>query len=268
MRRSKPLSREVPVAQLIFQKNVFSTNQFQVVHNVFSNKNIMSPSGGLQVKELIQALTELGGVASFKEIQERVTKNRNGDFSHYRNWENYEKTMRQILHRHCEDYAHFRGTILFEKKERGQFGFAGGSSSIVRGNKIPETISQSTTPVAADVAEPPPRLLTEIYRVLRDTKLSFEVKQVRRFQCQICNHPPLKLSDTRLYAEVHHIKPLGSPHFGPDIRENVLCVCPNCHVLLDYGAIFLDSQKLDAATSHVVGIDFVNYHNQKIFRKI
>src|SRR5208282_131922 len=88
-------------------------------------------------------------------------------------------------------------------------------SSITRG---PETVSNNATPIAVDIAEPPPRLLTEIYRVLRDTKLAFGVKQAHKYQCQICSHPPLKLSENKFYAEVHHIKPLGTPHNGLDVR--------------------------------------------------
>jgi hypothetical protein len=44
------------------------------------------------------------------------------------------------------------------------------------------------------------------------------------FTCQICG--------TRLatpagaYAEICHIKPLGRPHNGPDVPENILCLCP------------------------------------------
>lgn len=38
------------------------------------------------------------------------------------------------------------------------------------------------------------------------------------------------------YAEAAHIRALGSPHNGPDVIENVLCLCPNHHVLFDNGA--------------------------------
>ena len=44
-----------------------------------------------------------------------------------------------------------------------------------------------------------------------------------------------------LYAEGAHIKPLGKPHNGPDEVENILCLCPNHHVLFDRGAIGVQS---------------------------
>jgi putative restriction endonuclease len=39
------------------------------------------------------------------------------------------------------------------------------------------------------------------------------------------------------YAEGAHIRPLGAPHRGPDTLDNLLCLCPNHHLLFDIGAI-------------------------------
>ena len=44
----------------------------------------------------------------------------------------------------------------------------------------------------------------------------------------------------RRHAEICHIKPLGRPHNGPDVPENILCLCPNCHVLLDEYSLWID----------------------------
>jgi hypothetical protein len=137
-----------------------------------------------------------------------------------------------------------------------------------RDNEFPQSIPQSPTPIAADIAEPPTRVLTKTYRILRDTKLVIEIKESHGFQCQVCHNPPLKLSDVKLYAEGHHIKPLGSPHDGPDVRENILCVFPNCHVLLDYGAIELHLDRLSTSANHMIGGEYVDYHNCQIFRKV
>ena len=78
--------------------------------------------------------------------------------------------------------------------------------------------------------------------------------------CQICGSRIL-LGDGSPYAEAHHVKPLGAPHNGPDHPGNIVCVCPNCHVMLDYGAIAADPTKL----SNVLP-EFINYHNQVILR--
>ena len=36
-----------------------------------------------------------------------------------------------------------------------------------------------------------------------------------------------------------HVVPLGQPHDGDDVASNILCLCPNDHVLLDTGGIFI-----------------------------
>ena len=39
------------------------------------------------------------------------------------------------------------------------------------------------------------------------------------------------------YAEAAHVRPLGAPHNGPDTPDNILCLCPNFHVLFDHGGV-------------------------------
>lgn len=124
----------------------------------------------------------------------------------------------------------------------------------------------SKTPVALDLNEPtePSRVLSSTYRILRDTEIARSVKTAHEFRCQVCGEI-VYLKNNLLYAEAHHIKPLGLPHNGPDIAENILCVCPNHHVQLDYGAIKIEKSTLRAAISHQVGEQFIEYHNKIIF---
>jgi putative restriction endonuclease len=48
---------------------------------------------------------------------------------------------------------------------------------------------------------------------------------------------------------------LGKPHDGPDSADNVLCLCPNDHVLFDRGGLLLSDalEILDGATGKVLG---------------
>ena len=63
------------------------------------------------------------------------------------------------------------------------------------------------------------------------------VKQLHEHTCQICG---LRLiTPTGPYAEAAHIRPLGRPHDGPDTADNILCLCPNDHVLFDTGAVWI-----------------------------
>lgn len=84
----------------------------------------------------------------------------------------------------------------------------------------------------------PKRSKAEVLRIVRDTKLSKSVKDLHKDTCQSCSVQLEVPSGT--YSEAAHVKPLGSPHNGPDTAENIICLCPNCHVLFDRGAIWLD----------------------------
>ena len=84
----------------------------------------------------------------------------------------------------------------------------------------------------------PKRSKAEVLRIVRDTKLSKSVKDDHKDTCQSCSIQLQVPGGT--YSEAAHVKPLGSPHNGPDTAENIICLCPNCHVLFDRGSIWLD----------------------------
>lgn len=107
-----------------------------------------------------------------------------------------------------------------------------------------ETAEGDDDPSAAG---PPGRVQTTIQRIIRSTKIAEKVKHLHDYTCQVCG--------TRLgtpaggYAEAAHIRALGTPHHGPDVLENLLCLCPNDHVRFDTGAIYIDQTLQIRATS-------------------
>jgi hypothetical protein len=117
------------------------------------------------------------------------------------------------------------------------------------------------TPKASDFL-PTERVQMTDYRILRDSTLARWVKEVHNHCCQICGHTILLPSGGR-YSEAHHIRPLGSPHNGPDHIANILCVCPNHHAELDYLVRPLKLSELRIHPDHTVGGDFIEYHNQQ-----
>lgn len=128
---------------------------------------------------------------------------------------------------------------------------------------------EPTTPLANDIDTEKytqERILTETYRILRDTALARRIKEIHNYLCQICNAEPIRLPNGNLYAEAHHIIPLGK-HGGFDVEENIICVCPNCHVKLDYGVIEIKIGELQNVSTHRVGENYVNYHNIEIYDK-
>ena len=161
-------------------------------------------------------------------------------------------------------YTNFRGMRSIRLKE--------GVASRIRDlrrkrRKEGAKFNKAKTPEAADISEPPNKVQFTTYRILRDTALAREIKKQHRFKCQVCHGNALKISKGSLYSEAHHIKPLGSPHGGLDISGNIICVCPNCHVLLDFGAIQLDISRLGTNPNHRVEQEYIDYHNLHIFQK-
>ncbi len=111
----------------------------------------------------------------------------------------------------------------------------------------------------------PERKDTSVSRIIRDSSLSARVKSINKNECQVCG-TALAMPEGRRYSEAHHIQPLGKPHDGPDVADNMICVCPNHHALLDYGAIPLDISKLRFKEGHVIAEEFIRYHNEKIHK--
>ena len=116
------------------------------------------------------------------------------------------------------------------------------------------------TPLANDVDAPAEREEATVYRLLRDTALARWVKMKHGYRCQLCGHT-IQLPDGSLYAEAHHIQPLGGQHRGPDTIQNIVCVCPNHHAELDYFAIALTHETLRLHPDHPIAQKHVDYHN-------
>jgi putative restriction endonuclease len=118
---------------------------------------------------------------------------------------------------------------------------------------------------------PSPKTTTGVItRIVRDTTVSSAVKKLYDDYCQVC--------DIRLevpggaVSEGAHIRGLGKPHLGPDVPENVLCLCPNHHTLFDAGGVYVDDTlhvrnqhgnvvgPLTKSSKHAIGLDHLSYH--------
>ena len=107
------------------------------------------------------------------------------------------------------------------------------------------------------------RVESTVYRILRDTELAKHLKSIHEYRCQMCGLS-IQLPNDRAYAEAHHIQPLGRPHNGYDIAENIIIVCPNHHAMLDYGAMKLEIEEIRQADGHDIGLEFIQYHNETV----
>lgn len=126
--------------------------------------------------------------------------------------------------------------------------------------------------------EQPERAETTTSRIIRNTGLVKELKKMYNHECQVCGSHREKKGGDR-YAEGHHLKPLGDPHNGPDIKSNILILCPNHHADFDYGRIAVNPDTLEVNHAYDKEVDgttltvrsgdsvaeaLLRYHNQEI----
>ncbi|WP_432928202.1 HNH endonuclease [Microbispora sp. CA-135349] len=115
-----------------------------------------------------------------------------------------------------------------------------------------------------------------IKKATRDSLLASRIKSWYRDRCQICGTTLSIPAPPFTYSEAAHIQAFGGVHDGPDCVENLLCLCPNCHVLFDKGARYLtdDFRIMDAVTGqelgeltvhpqHHIDLSYVRQHRQR-----
>jgi putative restriction endonuclease len=112
----------------------------------------------------------------------------------------------------------------------------------------------------------------------RKVELSERIKGIYEYKCQVCKvylkrpHGAIAISA--------HIKQLGKPDNGPDIEENMLCLCPNCHAQFDAHSFYIDpktrrvhgvqeyeGKKINLSNKHKLDSSFLEYHKKKYENK-
>ena len=101
-----------------------------------------------------------------------------------------------------------------------------------------------------------------------------KLKEWYQDQCQMCAAVLVLPSPRHRYSEAAHIR--AREDDGPDVVENLLCLCPNCHVLFDAGARILtdDLRVVDTVTGrfgerirlhrwHFIELEFVRHHRRR-----
>ena len=118
----------------------------------------------------------------------------------------------------------------------------------------------------------PVRVGSNVQRIVRSSKVKNTVKLWHQDQCQVCGIRIEVPGGT--YSEGAHIQPLGRPHNGPDRTDNVLCLCPNCHVKLDTGAIMISDDltvvengvpkgRLRTHPEHTLSLECIRNHRER-----
>ncbi|MGW6272499.1 YDG/SRA domain-containing protein [Streptomyces sp. NPDC055060] len=136
------------------------------------------------------------------------------------------------------------------------------------GEVVPDGIEVEIDEGMTELERAAARYVTAQRRV-RNTRAARKVKSLYGNLCQICRQPVIVDSDGALYSEGAHIQALGEPHRGPDVTANILCLCPNCHVRFDNGAILItdDLKVVDGFQHSFVSDLYVRRDRHRIRRE-
>jgi len=151
--------------------------------------------------------------------------------------------------------------------ETGMHGYMVWRYRLVKRNQMPR-VQVSLSSAEAEPGGPADRKAVSVQRIVRDTQIAKAVKTKHACKCQVCG--TAIVTPSGLYAEAAHIQPLGRPHNGPDIEANVLCLCPNHHVMFDSGAFRIADDfsllglegVLRRVAQHTIDPVFLTYHRE------
>ena len=144
---------------------------------------------------------------------------------------------------------------------------------------VPDEISNAfwqlinNPPIANDNEEPPERIDSVVSRIVRDTAATRALKSKYDFKCQICGIT-LPYGAEQRYIEVHHLRPLGHPHDGPDVDSNMVVLCPNHHALFDLGVpnfindstLEINAEKYTLTLKHTIANANITYYTNHLRR--
>jgi len=200
------------------------------------------------LENLKKALKNLNGQGALKEIYSEYEKIAG---------QVVESTIRRTLQQYSSD------SNVFLQKEDLFFSVAGIGKGVwgLRNFIVQEDDYVEVLKDRSSDPHPPERSQQISTRILRNTALALQLKRLTNYQCQLCE-TRLEVGKGKYYAEAHHIQPLGTPHNGPDIKENILVLCPNCHVLCDHATFEI---QLEMIKHNIQGIDpiYLEYHNKR-----
>lgn len=268
------------------------------------------------LQELIQAYTALGGEADYEDVYNYIKNHTSRELKG-----DWQATIRKEVKRHSSHsrlYKNTRPDVFYSagigtgrwglnsqsRVNKGEITYTKTNSnrdketlnenpdvylvnsdhdvSLDNDGEENQEIDEAEVIPAIDIEEPvvPNKIRSTTTRIIRDTKKSNQLKSLYNNCCQICEET-IQLQG-RDYSEGHHLQPVGGEHNGPDIKANIIVVCPNHHVEFDYGAIAIDpdtleithvdksnefiGKKLTVHPGHRVSRDYLVYHLNEIFK--
>lgn len=200
-----------------------------------------------------------------QEIKDYVFKKRGSNSTGYKHRYSFDNTIQRIIEKHCPTRKGYNGRPIFQSVATGYYKLIEHSfwAEISEDPNIDTQILNLSTESKIEDLELTTRTLREVNIINRNKNLVQNLKILYANTCQLCG-TQLKITENIFYSEVHHIKSLGEPHNGPDTVTNMIVVCPNCHVLLDFNSISIYKEILNLIPPHDVENIHIEYHNKNV----
>ena len=228
-----------------------------------ATKNRLPFMVSISIDNIIDAFIFHKPELKMKEIKDYVFEQRGQSFEGYKDRYSFDQTIQRIVEIHCPTKKGFNGKAVFQSISTGYYRLENFEYwNNLWNPKADDTIINLVATKQIIDLEITTRTLREVNIINRNKKLVAGLKKLHEDTCQICK-TKLKISENSFYSEVHHIKPLGEPHNGPDTSSNMIVVCPNCHVLLDFKSMSISADILNLKDPHQIDKTYIDYHNAR-----
>ena len=199
-----------------------------------------------------------------KEIKDYVFQLRGNSFEGYKSRYSFDQTIQKIVETHCPTKKGYNNKPVFESFAIGYYRLSDHNYwvELWKDDSIATQILKLNSGDQSEDLELTARTFRELNILKRNKNLVLNLKRLYNNTCQLCG-TKLKIAENIFYSEVHHVKSLGAPHNGPDTVTNMIVVCPNCHVLLDFSAIEIFKDKINVKEPHKVDDSYIDYHNKR-----
>ena len=195
------------------------------------------------LKEIIEAMKEIGGYGSYQDIYERIKKRENKDISNRKNW---TAAVRAAIETHSSDSKAFNGKddIFY-----AVFGIGRGVWGIR--NFEPSDNFVDITEDDISFPEGKQKLKTHIYRernqkVIQIAKNRFKQKYGYLY-CEACGFDFYKQYGEigEDYIEGHHSIPVSELKENDKTKpEDIILLCSNCHRMIHRRRPWLKKEEL------------------------
>lgn len=224
------------------------------------------------IDEIKNAFIALGGDAPYHSLYSHIEQNTNRPLS-----SQWKASVRKIIEDHSSDSRNYNPNNFdyFRNLGRGHWGLRPNFTTKRpanienENNFIPEPIisqEEYLNNFINHIDVTSIRDLELISRTLRTQNIIDRDRQIVNAlkihydnKCQLCN-TQIELASGEKYSEVHHLHPLGED--GHDVAQNMIVVCPNCHIELDFGRN-INKDELNILEPHFIEERYLEYQNKK-----